>query len=90
MDIRTLTSDEVAEVLGCDAQRINALAAARKLPAIKYGRSWRFPVDALHQHLHQEAIAHLSERESASPPSPAPPTRLRKPLPDLAKAVRMA
>lgn len=88
MDIRTLTSEDVAEVLGCDVQRINALAAAHRLPAIKYGRSWRFPVDALHQYLHQEANAHLNS--SVTTTSKLPGSRSHRSLPDLTRTVKVA
>lgn len=81
-----LTTEQAAEALGCEPQHVNELASQRKLPAIKFGRSWRFPVAAMNQFLAQRALEHIAEAVSARAPTqmPKPISRGRK-LPDLSK-----
>ncbi|WP_414706648.1 helix-turn-helix domain-containing protein [Ralstonia sp. UBA689] len=85
-----LTSEQVAEALGCEAAHVNTMAATHKLPGVKLGRSWRFPVSALMRFLDEQATANLT------PPAPAPSfvpitkPRRGKPLPDLLQAMRDA
>ncbi|MBY0237900.1 MAG: helix-turn-helix domain-containing protein [Burkholderiaceae bacterium] len=82
-----LTPEQAAEALGCEPQHVNELAAQRKLPAVKYGRSWRFPVAAMNQFLAQRALEHIAAAAAAAPsPTPMPkPTTRRRALPDLSK-----
>ena len=89
-----LDSEEVANALGCTADHINDLASRHQLPAVKFGRSWRFPISAMKEHLACLARKHLEGgKGSSAPASNAPghnPPRSgkRKPLPDLAEASR--
>ena len=85
-----LTSEQVAEALGCEVAHVNTLAATHKLPGVKLGRSWRFPVSALTRFLDEQATANLTR------PAPVPSftqiekPRRGKPLPDLLQAMRDA
>lgn len=57
MTLNLLTVEQVAEALGNAPGHVNALAASRSLPAVKYGRSSRFPSEALSRFLDQQATA---------------------------------
>lgn len=85
MDI--LTQEQVAEMLGCDPARVGALASGGHLPAVKYGRSWRFPVEALTRFLNEYAMSNLS-RTSPMPEVRAPKSRRKPPL-DFTQVVRV-
>lgn len=86
-----LTAEEVATQLGCQPEQINALAAAHALPAVKFGRSWRFPASALHHFLHQQALAHLKSPapHASNPATPQPTTRKRGGPADLRRTVKV-
>lgn len=86
MSLDVLTPEQAAEALGCEPQHVNDLAAQRKLPAIKFGRSWRFPVAAMNQFLAQRAMEHIADAAPApaATPMPKPTGRTRK-LPDLSR-----
>ncbi|QUP53645.1 helix-turn-helix domain-containing protein [Ralstonia syzygii] len=87
MTIAVLSVEQVAEILGCEAARVSALAAGGHLPAVKYGRSWRFPADALARFLDEQAMSNLS-RTSAVPEVRAPKSRRKPPL-DFTQLVRV-
>ncbi|MGE0769860.1 MAG: helix-turn-helix domain-containing protein [Hyphomicrobiaceae bacterium] len=84
MILDALTAEQVAEALGCTPEHVNELASAHKIPAVKFGRSWRYPAAAVNAFLAQQAMSHIE-----------PPARLRravtvsgKPgLPDLTRAI---
>ncbi len=81
-----LTSQEAADALGCEPQHLDALAAKHAVPAVKYGRSWRFPVAAFNQYLVQQALEHIVKVDQA--PATSVSVKLPKPkrtLPDLSK-----
>ena len=80
-----LTAEELAEQLGCEPAHVNLLASQRKLPAVKFGRSWRFPVAAISQYLNDLALNHVGASAGEVPPPPRPPG-----LPDLTKTVQVA
>ncbi len=89
MTIDVLNAEQVAEVLGCTPEHVNALAASHNLPAVKFGRSWRFPSAALTRFLDEQAMANLTlPVHPATPPTKATPRG--KPLPDLMRAAREA
>ena len=68
-----LTVEELAKLLDCKPETVEQHTRERKLPGVKFGRSWRFPRDAVLLVLHQQAMAHL--RPPAPSPAPAPATR---------------
>ncbi|OCS50808.1 MULTISPECIES: helix-turn-helix domain-containing protein [Ralstonia] len=91
MLIAVLTADQVAEALGCTPEHVNALAASRNLPAVKFGRSWRFPAAALARFLDEQATANLTlPVQHIQAVQPIKATKRGKPLPDLMRAAREA
>ena len=52
-----LNENEVAEILDCEPATVKEKARNGELPAVKFGRSWRFPRSALMEALHQKALA---------------------------------
>lgn len=86
ISLDVLTPEQAAEALGCEPQHVNELAVQRKLPAVKYGRSWRFPVAAMNQFLAQRALDHIAGAAPTPPATPMPkPAARRRNLPDLSK-----
>lgn len=68
-----LDEDEVAAILDCQPLTVQEKARNGELPAIKYGRSWRFPREALLDVLNRQALQHTT----AKPKSPSPKAVLR-------------
>lgn len=86
IDLALLTPEQVAERLGCETETVNAKAAARELPAVKFGRSWRFPVEAMNRYLAEQALEHVRQPRVRTRPEPVQmPSSGR---PDLTKTVR--
>lgn len=95
--IDALTAEQVAAALGCEPETLNELAARRKVPAVKYGRSWRFPAAAMNQHLFTQAMAHVQDNAVPTPAANEPTivvasdtAKRRREKPDLTRAVRVA
>jgi molybdopterin-binding protein len=59
--MRTLSTEEAARLLHLNVKRVQRLARAGKLPAVRVGRKWLF---------HEEQIEHLLGRKAGSPASP--------------------
>jgi excisionase family DNA binding protein len=55
---------QVAALLDCEPSTVQAKARDRELPAVKFGRSWRFPRAALLEVLNRKAL------ENATPAEP--------------------
>ena len=77
-----LDEAEVAELLDCEPKTVQEKARLGKLPAVKFGRSWRFPRSALMEALHKLAL----ENTPKAPEAPKAiqlqvPKRLRPVLP---------
>lgn len=66
-----LTEQEVADLLDCEPSTIQAKARSRELPALKVGRSWRFPRMALMEALNRKAL----ENQAQAPAAPIAVTR---------------
>lgn len=91
MLIAALTAEEVAELLGCTPEHVNTLASSRNLPAVKFGRSWRFPAAALERFLDEQATANLKiGAQHTQTVMSIKATPRGKPLPDLMRAAREA
>ena len=68
-----LTPDDVAQALDCTPQTVSAKLAARELPGVKIGRSWRIPRAALIEHLNEQARGNVRSKGAlAASVSPAP------------------
>ena len=57
-----LNEAEVAEILDCEPSTVQEKARLGELPAIKFGRSWRFPRVALLESLNARALANKPKR----------------------------
>lgn len=83
-----LDETEVAQLLDCEPRTVQEKARTGELPAVKFGRSWRFPRSALLQSLHELALknSHVPQHEGpkavAVPAANSKPSR-RRTLPTL-------
>jgi excisionase family DNA binding protein len=62
----------VALLLGCTERTVSEHAASGRLPGIKFGNNWIFPVDAL-----LRAVNRLAETEAADRAAPVAPKAIR-------------
>ena len=69
-----LDESEVAALLDCQPTTVQEKARTGELPAVKYGRSWRFPRAALMEALNRQALA------NAKPKTKQPPTAVVRPV----------
>ncbi len=65
-----LSAKEVAELLDCSVEQVEEATRRKRLPAVKYGRSWRYPRQALVMSLCDEAMLNL-RHEMPEPTRPA-------------------
>ena len=63
-----LTEAEVAALLDCEPSTVQTLAREAKIPAIKAGRSWRFPRQALLDSLNDQARERVQLYRAAREP----------------------
>ena len=54
-----LTTEDMAKVLDCDPETVQARQRDRDLPGVKFGRSWLCPKSALLEVLHEKAMANM-------------------------------
>ena len=82
-----LTKDEVADMLDCEPVTVEDKARSGELPAVKIGRSWLFPREALMQRLNQMALSgdhkKLRKQPLATESTAKVSKRLPPPLPAL-------
>ncbi len=85
-----LTAQQVAELLDCSLDTVNAEAAAARLPALRMGRSWVFPARALEDALNARAAEHVQRKVAPLATATRPQSRRRAPpaLPTLPTAVQ--
>lgn len=57
MNGEIMRKEEVAEWLDCEPSTVEEKARNRELPAVKIGRSWLFPRQAMLQRLNEMALA---------------------------------
>lgn len=62
-----LSPEQVAAYLDCEPKTVEEAARTGRLPGVKYGRSWRFPLSALDEALHQEAMRAMLKKSAAKP-----------------------
>ncbi len=60
--METLTVQQAAELLHMNAKRVQGLARAGKLPAVRVGRRWLFTRESLHQMLGASAVPDSTPR----------------------------
>lgn len=69
-----LTEIEVAELLDCEPSTVQQKARDREIPALKMGRSWRFPRMALIDALNEQARQNM-QRDAPKPKAVKVPVR---------------
>jgi len=67
-----LTEQEVADLLACEPETVQARARSAELPGLKFGKSWVFPRSALMQRLHDQALSREAARPAAKAVKVAP------------------
>ena len=78
-----LDETEVAAILDCQPTTVQEKARNGELPAIKYGRSWRFPRAALMDALNRQALANAQPKPRPAPAAAAMPVPGRRKAPAL-------
>lgn len=63
MQLRVLTSQQVADQLFCSTLTVEEMARDGVIPGIKIGRSWIFPIDTLEVSLNTMANAQAEIRK---------------------------
>lgn len=64
-----LSEAEVAVILDCEPKTIQEKARNGTLPAVKFGRSWIFPRNALLQSLNEMALANKPKTHQVTVPA---------------------
>lgn len=70
-----LTDTEAAALLDCAPSTVQELARTHQLPAVQFGRSWRFPRAALVEYLNRRALEHMTPSRQQPPSAKAVPLR---------------
>ena len=86
VDTDVLDDVAAAALCDCEPSTMQDLARTGQLPAVKLGRSWRFPRSALLQALHDKAMANMAklpEKPSAVLVGQARRASRRKTLPNV-------
>lgn len=78
-----LDETEVAAILDCQPTTVQEKARNGELPAIKYGRSWRFPRAALLDALNRQALANAQPKPRPEPEGVLLPPPARRKAPNL-------
>lgn len=65
-----LKAEEAADLLDCEVETVNLRAASGDLPALKFGRSWIFPFEALMARLNELACEESVHRRTPKRPTP--------------------
>lgn len=79
-----LSVPDVAELLGCSPEIVVERIAAGDIPALRFGRSWVVPQDALRERLTEIALAEARARKTPAPAPKRAAARVPPPLPSLA------
>lgn len=85
------TTEDMAEILRCTAETVEIAARYGRLPGLKYGREWVFPVEATMRVLNGTAIEEMPDRAKRTPAATKVDTtrpaansgRMKRPRPDL-------
>jgi excisionase family DNA binding protein len=60
----TYSIQDVAKILGCAEETLEAHFRSGRLPALKFGRQWTIPAQAFIKHINDLALTEASERRS--------------------------
>lgn len=61
-----LNEEQAAALLDCEPSTVQERARRQELPAVKFGRSWRFPRAALVEYINALAMANLRRAAPAA------------------------
>ena len=82
-----LTAEQVAALLGCHVETIEAATRDGRLPAVKFGKAWRYPNEALLKVLNEQALQAMEKMAPKAAPgwvkTPTPPRSRRAVPPQL-------
>ena len=70
---------EVAALLLCEPDTVEEKTRRRELPAVRYGRSWVYPREALMQVLNRLALMHIEPGSAARVSQAVTPMRMTAP-----------
>lgn len=73
-----MSVEEVANYLDCEPKTVEEALRRRRLPGVKYGRSWRIPQTALDEVLHAEAMAARIKTPAAATIEPSRERKTRR------------
>lgn len=62
-----LNEIEVAELLACEPSTVQTMAREGELPAVKFGKHWRFPRAALLEVVNRRALENTTPKPKATP-----------------------
>ena len=62
-----LNETEAADLLDCEPSTVQEAARRGELPAVKFGRSWRFPRVALLMALDKKAMENMAKKAAVKP-----------------------
>lgn len=62
-----LDDAEVAALLACEPSTVQAMAREGELPAVKFGKHWRFPRAALLEVVNRRALENTAPKPRAQP-----------------------
>lgn len=62
---QTYSREQAADIAGCDIDTLSTKASQGEVPAIKWGRDWRFPALAFHLRLNELAGLEAQRRADA-------------------------
>ena len=86
-EVRFLTVAEVASIMRVSKMTVYRMVHAGELPAIRVGRSFRVPEDAVHNYLrtlvrrHRVIVVLTAQRQGGPGRDPGPPFRCRRLVP---------
>lgn len=75
-----LDEAEVAALLACEPSTVQTMAREGELPAVKFGKHWRFPRAALLEVVNRRAL------ENTTPKPKAPPSAVLRQVPSKRRA----
>ena len=62
-----LNETEVAELLACEPSTVQTMARNGELPAVKFGKHWRFPRVALLEVVNRRALDNTAPKAKPAP-----------------------
>ncbi len=62
-----LSETEVAELLACEPSTVQTMARNGQLPAVKFGKHWRFPRVALLEAVNRRALENTKPKAKPAP-----------------------